>query len=162
MIEISTDQSMSSAFYSAKIKKFGNFKEQLRKWQRYMQEEQRKRFRMLAKGGTYDEVTWKYFSDSSLRHGYRRVKGKIKDGDPIMRDSNTLYDSFRGSEFKLTNNTASFRITVPYAAAHQFGVPQRNLPARPILHVSQKNIKYLERLVKDYLSDGKYGRRPNG
>lgn len=162
MIEISTDPNMVDAFYKAKIKKFGNFKEQLRKWQRYMQEEQRKRFRNNAKGGTYDEITWEYFAESTLRHGYRKVKGKIRDGDAIMRDSDELYNSFRGGDFKLTNNAATFRITVPYAAAHQYGVPENNLPARPILHVSQKNAKYLQRLVKDYLSDGKYGRRPNG
>jgi len=162
MISISTDAAMSEVFYNAKIKKFGNFKEQLRKWQRYMQEEQRKRFRNNALGGTYDEVTWTYFSEYMLKRGYRRVKGRVKMGDPIMRDSNTLYNSFRGGEFKLTNNSATFRITVPYAAAHQFGVPKQKLPARPIMHVSQKNVAYLGRLVKDYLSDGKYGRRPNG
>lgn len=162
MIEITTDKDMAEVFYNTKIKKFGNFKEQLRKWQRYMQEEQRKRFRNNAHGGTYDEITWTYFSPNTIRRGYRKVKGKIKDGDAIMRDSNDLYNSFRGGEFKLTNNSATFRITIPYAAAHQYGVPEINLPARPVLHVSDKNAKYLQRLVKDYLSDGKYGRKPNG
>lgn len=158
--EIGVDRAAWTVFYNSKVAKFGNFKNVLRRWQRYMEEEQRKRFRMNALGGTYDEVTWKYFAESTLQRGYRRKKGKIKPGDPILRDTDALYNSFRGGEFKLGNNSISFRISSPkYAAVHQNGAPSKNLPARPILHISKRNAKYLEQLVKKQISDrGKNGK----
>jgi phage gpG-like protein len=146
--EIQSDFDEVSSYL--KIEKFGNFRTVLRRWQKYLEEEQRKRFRMLAHGGTYDEISWPYFHPNTIKYGFRRVKGKVKDGDAIMRDSNDLYNSFRGAEFNLTNNSIEFRIMDPfYAAIHQEGAPSKNLPARPVFHISDRNIKYLMDLIKN-------------
>jgi phage gpG-like protein len=153
-------EEIDDIFYSFKIKKFGNFKNVLRKWQRYMEDEQRKRIRALAMGGEYDEVKWPYFKQSTIDHGFRRVKGKIKYGDAIMRDSNDIYNSFRGGSFTLKNNSIEYIISNPeYAKYHHFGAPKIKLPQRKLLHISARNIDYLTKLVNAQVTSGSFDRK---
>lgn len=156
MIDIYFDEEeLGDLFYKVKINRFGNFREVLRTWQRYMDKDQRKRFNALKMGGEYDEVFWPYFAESTIKKGYRKKKGKIKYGDAIMRDTDTIYNSFRNSPARIKNNELVIYLQAPeYAIFHQNGNEETNLPQRKFLHVSERNAAYLMRLISSKIGKG--------
>ena len=94
MIEIDTDASDEMTSLSLSIRKFGNFREPMLKWIRYMQTEKTKLFNANAQGGTYDGITWDYFSERWLAEqaagrGFKRFtrpnyRTTLKYGDRIL------------------------------------------------------------------------------
>jgi len=72
------------------------------------------------------------FTDASKRPtDWAPRKVEPKDGHAILQKSTMLRKSIRITS--VTNDTVIIGSDRPYAAAHQFGVPERNLPARPYL-----------------------------
>lgn len=92
---------------------------------------------------------------AALNPVYRQRKKRNKD--KIL----TLWGHLRGTLVKQTDRD-SLRIgTLPvsrigtpmdYAAAHQFGRPERNLPARPFLGLSAADREALLDALREYLS----------
>ncbi len=66
----------------------------------------------------------------------------------LLIDSSRMITSIYGSH---TRTTASVGSPVPYAAAHQKGNPNKNLPARPFLGTSPENLEELHDIGADYL-----------
>jgi len=173
MIEIETDASDELTMLSASIKKFGNFREPMLKWIRYMQTEKNKLFNANALGGTYDGIHWPYFSPKTLekismgRRMYRFTRPSsrtlLKDGDKILNHTGQLKRSLTNSKlFRITNNYIEFGTTVDYAVYHQEGTPGNKfpMPARPILTATDKNLEYFDRLISQHLKASM--RRKNG
>lgn len=161
MISIDTDASEKMLKLSASIKKFGNFREPMLKWVRYMQNETEKLFANNALGGTYNGITWEYFSDRTLNklekgytvYRYTRPnhRTKLKYGDRILQHTGQLKKSLTNAKlFRITNNAIEFGSTVDYAFYHQLGT--RYMPDRPVLFATDKNIEYFDRLITQHIN----------
>lgn len=61
--------------------------------------------------------------------GRRRTAAGNVSGKPLLIKTTALLRSIR--VLSVTNTAATIASDRPYAAAHQFGYPPRNLPARP-------------------------------
>lgn len=93
-----------------------------------------------------------------LSEPYRIRKAREKPGAKILEYSGLLKSSFLGEQDTsnnadggtrklITDKAAVFGSTVPYALAHQFGVSERNLPARPIFQFSREDKKRWYKIV---------------
>lgn len=98
------------------------------------------------------------FSQGGSPEGAWPPRKHIGDGHPLLMDTLALFAAAtghgKGSIVKITANRASFGVSsspggVPYAAAHQFGAPGRNLPARPFLVMSDARLDQMEDAVAD-------------
>jgi phage gpG-like protein len=170
MIEIDMDPDEEMALLSVAIKKFGNFREPMREWVRYMQNETKKLFSNNALGGEYDGIQWEYFSEKTLarlskgltvyRFTRPKYRTKLEFGDRILQHTGKLRKSLTTSKlFRLTNNRVEFGSDVDYAGYHQFGT--KNMPARPILSATNRNYEHLDRLISKHLTRS-MGKRKNG
>jgi phage gpG-like protein len=89
-----------------------------------------------GEGGRFSGAPW-----TSLTPLYAQWKYKVYPGMPILTASGTLRDSLvwtgagLGPQgiWEAMPGSVRFGTSVPYAGAHQHGVPERNLPARPFL-----------------------------
>lgn len=161
MISIDMDPEEEMALLSVSIKKFGNFRDPMRQWIHYMQNETKKLFAANAIGGDYDGIEWEYFSEKTLaklakghtvyRFTRPKFRTKLEFGDRILQHTGKLRKSLTNAKmFKLTNNQIEFGSDVEYAGYHQFGT--KNMPARPILTASQRHYNYLDRLISNHLT----------
>lgn len=55
--------------------------------------------------------------------------------------------------YQVTGDGLEFGTDRPYGAAHQFGRPERNLPARPWLGISDSDEAAILDILRDYLAD---------
>lgn len=80
------------------------------------------------------------------------VAAKVKkDVAPrILQTTNTLFKSINA---EVTAHAIIVGTDVKYAAAHQFGVPERNLPRRAFLGVSDSDRTAIHQLLVDYFED---------
>lgn len=95
------------------------------------------------------EGKWAPLKPSTIAR--RRKKG---GGAKILQDTGRL----RGSIMpQVTSPTRAEIVStnVVYAPYHQFGVPGRNLPARPFLWLSRQSIDAMQRVAANYLFRGK-------
>lgn len=93
-----------------------------------------------------------------LSEPYRIRKAREKPGAKILEYSGLLKSSFLGEQDTsnnpdggtrklITEKSAVFGSTVPYALAHQFGVSENNLPARPIFQFSHDDKKRWYKII---------------
>lgn len=89
-----------------------------------------------GEGGKFSGAPW-----AALTPIYAQWKYKVYPGAPILTATGTLRNSLAwggaglgpGGIFEATPHYVRFGTSVPYAAAHQYGSPKRNLPARTFL-----------------------------
>ena len=75
-----------------------------------------------------------------LKFSRPKRKGQKAGRDKILQDTGRLRGSIRWKAFK---NKVLFFTNVKYASDHQYGVPSRNLDARPFLWLSKGLVKDL-------------------
>ena len=96
----------------------------------------------------------KHLSTKKTATGGRTVtaKGMVAlGGKKILRNTGTLQDLMA---YKITGNTLIFGPSVQtknYAAAMQYGVPQKNIPARPYLGITPGDKVYINKVFSNYL-----------
>lgn len=78
-----------------------------------------------------DGTPWAAWSES-----YQNYKARKQDGGAFLDASGELIDSLN---YEATNDEALVGTNLVYAATHQFGDEQRNIPARPYLGLSKQN-----------------------
>jgi len=107
---------------------------------------------------------WKYrYLHNIMPRGLNQKRSKTKiwyksKADLVLSGNlkNAVYGG-AGWEEEITPTEMSFGIRgIPYAAAHQFGYPKRNLPARPYMLTKEGNLpkpvmNYLVDQIIDYL-----------
>lgn len=89
-----------------------------------------------GEGGKFSGAPWTMLSPAYAKWKYKHYPGQpILTRDGRLRDSLAWGGNTLGPEgvWVATKHYAQFGTSVPYAAAHQYGVPKRNLPARPFL-----------------------------
>jgi len=85
-----------------------------------------------AMGTAVVSMAQRAFTDEGLRPStWDKRDPEPKDGHALLIKSGRLRKSIRISAVTKTEVTISS--DAPYAAAHQFGCPEHNLPARPFL-----------------------------
>ncbi len=87
-----------------------------------------------------DGTPWEPWSS-----GYAKTR---QGNHSLLIDSSRMLTSIYASH---TRTTASVGSPMVYAAAHQRGNPNKNLPARPFLGASPENLEELHDLGVDYL-----------
>lgn len=75
-------------------------------------------------------------------------------GDSLLIDSRELQDSFQK---KVSRNQLAIWTDIEYAGAHQFGVSENNLPARPFLGFSEENLRNIDDWLASILLGGVRG-----
>lgn len=78
----------------------------------------------------------------------RRVR---EEGGQTLVDTARLRNSLTGRIEG--NDRVIVGTNVVYGRAHQFGVPRRNLPARPFLVIQPSDITYAEQALREYLEE---------
>ena len=86
------------------------------------------------------DVPWKPLSEK-----YKATK-PASVRDKILVLSERLKNSFT---YAVSQQRIAFMTTVPYAAAMHFGVPKKNVPARPFLGFSKTNLKEIEKVINE-------------
>jgi phage virion morphogenesis protein len=98
---------------------------------------------------TPDGDTWKEIAEKTrayyMRQGWTAHSTLVLEG--LLRDS--LTHEIQGGGWAVLVGA-----TMEYAAVHQFGWPERNIPARPYLGVSEEDAKVLESIAAEYLAEG--------
>jgi phage gpG-like protein len=61
-----------------------------------------------------------------------------KSGNKILQDSGRLRQGLMPNNWRGTDEGLIFYNRVPYANAHDKGVPKRNLPSRPFMWLSKE------------------------
>ncbi len=104
---------------------------------------------------TSENSTGKSGKWQELSDGYREMREKKDFIATIERDSNDLYFSLtRESEHSvlvIEKDSFTFGTDLPYAKAQHFGNPKRNLPARPLIDLSDVQIKGLGKVMRKSL-----------
>ena len=86
---------------------------------------------------------WDAWSDS---YAATRID---KPGKSLLQNEGDLLDSITTGE--ITDDGAEVGTNLIYAATHQFGDTERNIPARPYLGLSRANVDDLERLLQNWV-----------
>lgn len=73
---------------------------------------------------------------------------KRKKGTKILTESGRLRSSIT---YHASNKEVILGTNVKYARSHFFGYPKRNLPARPFLGASERDLDNLAEILMDYL-----------
>jgi len=90
-----------------------------------------------------DGEPWQPLNSATAQRKARRNKNpKILQQNSILRDSIT----YEASDDQLEVGT-----NLIYGPTHQFGDPDRNIPARPFLGINDDDASELEDLIGDYL-----------
>lgn len=92
----------------------------------------------------------------ALSPKYKSWKDKNYPGKKIMQLTDRLKNSLTAENqmdsqdtiMIITSKYADLGTNVPYAAAHQFGYPKRNLPKREIIQVTEKHKQEWVRIVQ--------------
>jgi len=110
----------------------------------------------LAAAVGNSQVAW--IDDNFRRQGKIKPWEKLKaatiarkGSDRILIDKNRLRGSFEVPRVTRTEVRIGPGTNVKYAAAHQFGYPKRNIPARPILPPLDVAQKDAQRLVQNMI-----------
>ena len=88
---------------------------------------------------------WPALSKATIK---ARRKGPRKGEPQPLRDTGRLFNSLTS---QATNIGAIVGTNVKYAATHQFGVEDRNIPARPFLFLTTGEIDILAKYLTDPL-----------
>lgn len=67
---------------------------------------------------------------------------------PILRKSDTLKNAHYVEKI---HNGVAIGNRIVYAAAHNFGYPPRNLPARPFLNVAPADVEEIRNLFRKHI-----------
>lgn len=89
---------------------------------------------------TADGVKWKPLSEK-----YKASK-PVSVRDKILVLSGRLKNEFT---YASSQQRIAFMTQVPWAAAMNFGVPSKNVPARPFLGFSKANLKEIEKIINE-------------
>jgi phage virion morphogenesis protein len=95
-----------------------------------------------------DGDTWKAIAEKTRR--YYESKPKLSSAEPPLVLEGMLRLSLT-SEVQDGAWSTLVGATMEYAAVHQFGWPEKNIPARPYLGVSQDDAKVIEAAVSVFL-----------
>lgn len=90
-------------------------------------------------------TAWPELSPATIE---ARRKGPGKGSPQPLRDTNELFNSLSS---KATDIGAIVGTNVKYATAHQFGVMDRNIPARPFLYLTRDETDILAKMLTDPL-----------
>ena len=108
---------------------------------------------LKAMGTAVVSLAQRAFTDEGLRPStWEKRKVEPKDGHAPLIESGALRKSIRISS--VTNKEVTISSDRPYAAAHQFGYPEHNLPARPFLpfdqsgHLTAKGAEQVEMALR--------------
>jgi phage gpG-like protein len=96
---------------------------------------------------------WKQLSPE-----YRQWKAVHYPGKPILQRTGRLMRSLTAKRQAGAQDTvkdirklrAEFGTQVPYARAHQQGHPPRNLPARPVVQLTERNKVFWSRIIQEW------------
>lgn len=96
-------------------------------------------------------------SFAPLSPAYRAWKEKHFPGKPILQRSGALMDAMLGNAQASSRHTikdikklsAEFGTTLPYAGAHQEGIPGR-LPRRPPLQLEERDLVFWSRIIHEW------------
>ena len=96
---------------------------------------------------------WAPLSDKTLAR--RRKKGR---GAKILRDEGRLFNSLisqfgEGAVYKLEKRTLTAGTNLPYAAVHQYGSKEKNIPRRPILPSEKQLSPMIQRTLLRFLRE---------
>lgn len=91
-----------------------------------------------------------------LSSGYKLWKRKNYPGKKIMQLTDRLMNSLTGENQAdsqdtiriITSKYMELGTRVPYAAAHYYGYPKRNLPARKIIQITEKHKQVWVRIIQ--------------
>lgn len=125
--------------------------------------EQRKTFAGIASIAGFKDIVrhfeeergpkgkWAEWSESYQKHLSRIGRG----GNFILRFSGRLWGSIQPGEGKFRTNSSGVLLftNIEYAAAHQYGYPKRNLPARPFMWMSAKGMEDLVKQTEKWLGE---------
>lgn len=81
------------------------------------------------------------------RWSSRYAKGR-SSGKSLLQDEGDLLDSL---DHEATESEVAIGSNLEYAATHQFGDPERNIPARPYLGISKDDDLQIQDLVIGHL-----------
>jgi phage virion morphogenesis protein len=87
--------------------------------------------------------TWKPWSDK-----YKKIVERKYPAASMLRREGYLQQSL---DREVNDYSVLVGATMEYAAAHQFGYKERNIPARPYLGLSSENIRDLEAAIDSFL-----------
>lgn len=92
-----------------------------------------------------DGTTWPELNKATIE---ARRKGPGKGEPKPLRDTGRLFNSLTS---QATDIGAIVGTNVKYAPTHQFGAPDRNIPARPFLYLTKDETGILAKLLTDPL-----------
>ena len=95
---------------------------------------------------------------AELTPDYAAYKSKVRPGMPLLVFDGDLRSSVTekgagGGIIELKPDTLTFGTKLDHAAAHQYGYPPRNLPARPFLVVPDDRLEKWQDLARRWLDD---------
>jgi phage gpG-like protein len=88
-----------------------------------------------------------------LSPGYALWKAARYPGRKILERTGALRSSIRVGIEPTVPAALVASTDVPYAAAHQFGMPQRNLPPRPFLVLTDEDREEVAQAIADALEE---------
>ena len=88
-----------------------------------------------------------------LSPGYALWKAARHPGRKILERTGALRSSIRVGIEPTVPAALVASTDLPYAAAHQFGVPQRNLPPRPFLVLTDEDREEVAQAIADALTE---------
>ena len=106
--------------------------------------------------GIRDNFVWK----SSPRGQAWPERQRLGDGHPLLIDTGRLYNAATGQGAGSVTRVEPREVAVgvdsavvPYAAAHNFGVPARNLPQREYIGVRVDLLNAVDTVVADWIDE---------
>lgn len=80
-----------------------------------------------------------------------KTSGPLIDSGALEEAASASTSGVEGSVFAINGNTATFGTDYVFAAVHQFGWPEKNIPARPYEDIVPEDQLKLARSTSDYL-----------
>lgn len=90
---------------------------------------------------------------AALSPAYQRFKEVQFPGQSILQASGDLFESLTspeafGAVIRPEANELTLGTTIPYALAHHRGAPGRNLPARPLISLTEDHKRRLQKEIQ--------------
>jgi phage gpG-like protein len=108
--------------------------------------------------GAYSGATWQPISDEWLA---RKIEMGLDEG--ILTARHRLMDAMTSRESRygrsrVTRDSITIDTTLPYSDVHQYGEPDRNIPARPYIRFTEKDrrtwVRVAERSIMEAIRGG--------
>ena len=94
---------------------------------------------------------WEPLSENTVASRKGAKHGQRQRAHNLLRDTNVMFNSITNASDLYSSLVGIAGTNMEYAATHQYGDPDRNIPQREFLYLNLKETQVLMRMLKDDL-----------